>query len=207
MSRRDPAAPILVFTFHGIGPIPDAIEPAERRYWCPEKVFKELLDEVIPASQELGVSIRLTFDDGNDSDVRVALPALVKRGLEGQFFVCAGRIGESGYVGEQALLDLDSAGMMIGSHGWGHVDWRRADEPTLRRELKDSPKRLSDLLGRSVDEVAIPFGSYDRRVLHRLKDCNVGVVYTCDDGLANDRTWLRPRAGWTVGVGPPNCAH
>lgn len=183
----------LVLLFHGVGHVPAHVGAEERPFWCTEPTFTALLDEVRPASQRAGIPIQLTFDDGNDTDALVALPALVARGLTADFFVCAGRLGEQGYLDEDQIRELRDAGMRIGSHGWGHVDWRRADDATMDRELRGARKRLSEVVGHDVDEVAIPFGSYDRRVVGMLRRTGVRTVYTVNRGWAGGADWMVPR--------------
>ena len=188
----------LVLNFHGIGAAPAGVPTDEVAYWCPEDRFLSLLDEVRPLSASTGLPLAITFDDGNLSDATIALPALAARGLKASFFVCAGRIGQPGYLDRPALRDLLSAGMAIGSHGWHHVDWRRADEPTLERETKGALDEIAAVIGQVVDEVGVPFGSYDRRVLARLRSSGVRTVYTSDGGRAPLSAWLVPRLSYAT---------
>jgi len=177
--------------FHGTGPAPDRISSAEQNYWCEEDYFTSILDSIGQLSHQ--IPIEITFDDGNISDAVIALPALVKRGLTASFFVCAGRIGLSGYLDDSAMKDIVSAGMEIGSHGWEHVDWRRVDDKTLDLEIDEASKRIADIVGCAIDKVSIPFGSYDRRVLRRLRRSEIKMVFTSDGGCAPLAGWLLPR--------------
>jgi len=187
----------LVLNLHGIGAAPAGVPAAELRYWCSVPRFLALLDAVRPIAAESRLPIEITFDDGNLSDATIALPALVARGLRASFFVCAGRIGQPGYLDAAALRDLLDAGMAVGSHGWAHQDWRRCDDAALQRETKGALDAIADVVGRCVDTVGVPFGSYDRRVLARLRRCGVRTVYTSDGGLASGGAWLVPRHSWT----------
>lgn len=188
----------LILNFHGLGPVPVWVGSAERKYWCDVDCFKSILESISDLSQQ--VSIEMTFDDGNVSDAVVALPALVGRGLNACFFVCAGRIGQSGYLDKFAIRDVVSAGLEIGSHGWEHVDWRRVDDKTLDIEVDDARRKIADVVGRDVAKVAIPFGSYDRRVLQRLRrsESEIKAVFTTDGGLAPCRGWWLPREPYKV---------
>jgi peptidoglycan/xylan/chitin deacetylase (PgdA/CDA1 family) len=187
----------LVLNLHGIGTAPAGVPAAELRYWCSAPRFETLLDAVAPLAAESGLPIEITFDDGNLSDATIALPALVARGLRATFFVCAGRIGQPGYLDAAALRELRDAGMAVGSHGWAHRDWRRCDDAALQRETHGALGVLADCIGRTVDKVGVPFGSYDRRVLTQLRRCSVRAVYTSDGGRASEGAWLVPRHSWT----------
>src|SRR4051812_12558676 len=70
------SAPFFNLCFHGIGVAERVLEPSEDTYWVSLRRFEEILDVVVrhPATQ-------LTFDDGNRTDVTIALPALRERGL------------------------------------------------------------------------------------------------------------------------------
>jgi peptidoglycan/xylan/chitin deacetylase (PgdA/CDA1 family) len=181
----------LILHFHGLGPMPDWIGPQERDYWCDEHRFTTILDTIRDLSQL--VPIEITFDDGNISDALIALPALRHRGQTATFFICAGRIGQPGYLDAAAMNDLVSAGMEIGSHGWGHVDWRRVDDAVLDLEINASRDKIANVIGCPIDKTAIPFGSYDRRVLRRLRRSDIRTVFTSDGGRAPLSGWMLPR--------------
>ena len=104
--------------FHGIGTPGREIEPGEARYWIAADAFLGMLD-VLAACP----AVRISFDDGNASDVEVALEALRKRRLTASFFVLAGRLGSAGSLDAEALRELDRAGMTVGTHGMDHRPW------------------------------------------------------------------------------------
>jgi peptidoglycan/xylan/chitin deacetylase (PgdA/CDA1 family) len=173
---------------HGIGRPARQLDPGENERWVTVEQFERVLDAV-----EDRVDVHLTFDDGNESDVEVALPRLVERGLSAEFFPLAGRLGQRGYLDRGGLRELARAGMEIGSHGWEPRDWRRLDDRHARRELTDAPKLLGDLCGKPVRRYSLPFGAYDRRVLARLKQAGATRVYTSDGGAAEGDGWLQAR--------------
>jgi peptidoglycan/xylan/chitin deacetylase (PgdA/CDA1 family) len=185
----------LVLNIHGIGPQPNHVQPDEAHYWCEDlRVFDRILDMIPDVSARSGTPIEITFDDGNASDFTYALPALTRRGMVASFFVCAGRIGQASYLDKKAMTEMVAAGMMIGSHGWNHIDWRNADRQTLAKETGDAKRTIEDTIGKRVDSVAIPFGSYDRRVIDSLKIFS--TVYTSDGGLAPPLSRFVPRVSY-----------
>lgn len=183
----------LILTFHGIGKPPREPSPAESHYWWDENAFCFILDQLttveLPGSRE----IRITFDDGHASDVEIALPELLSRNLKATFFICAGRVGIPGYLDAKGINRLLEAGMEVGSHGMNHVDWRQASDDDLSVEISHARKILEAVSGRPVTKASIPFGSYDHRVLERLRSEGLKSVYSSDGGLANSRNWLKPR--------------
>jgi len=179
---------VLNLCFHGIGTPQRPLEPQEDRFWIEPEAFEEMLAVI-----EGDHGVRITFDDGNASDVEVALPALQRRGLSASFFVIAGRCGETGSLASSDLRELAASGMTVGSHGLRHVPWRSLDDAELREELVDAPAVIADAAGQKVTEASCPFGSYDRRVLAALRRYGFSRVYTVDEGGANGSAWLQPR--------------
>lgn len=182
----------LVIIFHGIGSKPHWAGDDEVPYWCQESRFLSLLDAIPDVSAQAGLPIEITFDDGNASDIEIAAPALQRRGLKATFFVCAGRIGRPGYLDASQLRSLAQGGMTIGSHGWDHVDWRGLhSRDDLHREVFGARELIENVVAVGpVISVAIPFGSYDRRVREVVGQA-FSEIHTSDGGLA-------PRAGDTV---------
>jgi peptidoglycan/xylan/chitin deacetylase (PgdA/CDA1 family) len=70
----------------------------------------------------------------------------------------------------------------------------------LDRELRVARDRLSGILRTKVDEAAVPFGSYDRRVIRALKSHGYRLAYTSDRGRAPNG-WIVPRETWVSGWG------
>ncbi len=174
--------------FHGIGAPGRELEPGEDAYWVSEDRFRRILDEVAtwPA-------VRLSFDDGNASDLAIGLPALVERGLRADFFVVAGRLGQPGSLDDDGVRQLRSHGMGIGTHGMWHRSWRGMGDGERHEELVSARQRLADVAGTPVDAAACPRGQYDRRVLGDLRRHGYARVYTSDRRPANGGAWLQPR--------------
>jgi peptidoglycan/xylan/chitin deacetylase (PgdA/CDA1 family) len=184
-------------TFHGIGAHERRLDHGEGDVWLSRERFESVLDAVAGRDD-----VRITFDDGNASDLELALPALRRRGLTGTFFVVAGRLGAPGFVDADGVRELADAGMAIGCHGMNHRPWRKLDDAALDEELVEARARLERIVGRPVTAAACPFGSYDRRVLRALRRSGYRTVYTSDGGTATPRGWLQPRTTVRPDHGP-----
>jgi peptidoglycan/xylan/chitin deacetylase (PgdA/CDA1 family) len=184
-------------TFHGVGEPPRPVEEGETDVWVSHDGFLSLLDSVAGRDD-----VRITFDDGNASDLDHALPALRERGLCATFFVVAGRLGEPTFLDESGVRELAAAGMGIGCHGMRHRPWRGLDDHALREELVQAKAMLEKVIERPLTEAACPFGSYDRRVLRTLRNCGYGRVYTSDRGTTKPGGFLQARNSVGTGDGP-----
>ena len=138
-------------TFHGIGEPPRALDPGEENVWVAHDRFLALLDSVAGRGD-----VRITFDDGNASDVEQALPALVDRDLDATFFVVAGRLGEPTFLDAGGVRELAAAGMGIGCHGMRHRPWRGLGETELREEHVEAKAMLEEVVERPVTAGGVP---------------------------------------------------
>lgn len=174
--------------FHGVGTPLRELDSGEEIYWVGTDPFLHLLDELTtwPA-------VRITFDDGNASDLEIALPALAERRLRADFFPLAGRLGEPGSLGEDGIRELRRHGMRVGTHGMWHRPWRRMDPDTRHEELVEARRRLAEVAQTSIDVAACPFGQYDRTALAALRRLGYTRVFTSDRRGARADAWLQPR--------------
>lgn len=105
-----------------------------------------------------GRRVLITFDDGDRSNVEVALAMLAERGLVAEFFVTADFVGTPGMLKPADLRTLTGAGMGLQSHGVSHRFLADLDAGEMIDELADSKARLEALGGRPVTALALPGG-------------------------------------------------
>jgi peptidoglycan/xylan/chitin deacetylase (PgdA/CDA1 family) len=179
---------LINLAFHGVGAPERELEPDEEQYWVDADLFGELLNTALELPEA-----RLTFDDGNASDLSIALPMLLDRSLTAAFFVIAGRLGQPGSLGADDVRALAEAGMTIGTHGMQHRPWRSLDDEGYRNELDEARDLLEAAAGARVDEAACPYGAYDRKALRALKQREFGRVYSVDRRPARPHAWFQPR--------------
>lgn len=177
----------LTVTFHGLGEPGRAVDADEAQYW----LAPDVLAQTIRLAGRYAFEI--TFDDGNLSDHRIALPMLADAGLSAAFFVLAGRLGQPGSLGGAEIREMAGAGMTIGSHGYDHVPWTRADDSQMRRELQDARSKIEDCLGMAVDTISAPFGDCDARVLRLIAEAGYRHLFTSSNTLCARLAWLQPR--------------
>jgi len=189
---------LITLNFHGLGEPHERVPQDEHRYWLPVDWFEQLLDRIMRDHDP--ARFAFTFDDGNRSDL-LAAQLLAERGLMGRFFLLVGRFDDPQYCSREDACQLVAQGMIVGLHGRHHLNWRRLDDATLTDETVTARAELAQALGAPVTEVAIPFGSYDRRVFAWLKSQGYDRIHTSDGGTCTsaasvwDRNTLHSEMG------------
>jgi peptidoglycan/xylan/chitin deacetylase (PgdA/CDA1 family) len=115
----------------------------------------------------------ITFDDGYAETLDVALPVLKARSLPAIVFVVSGLIGGRAtwnadpqrLLSRAGLLELDAAGVFIGSHSRTHPRLSTLGNDAIDEEVRGSRQELEDLLGREVRFLAYPHHDRDERVV------------------------------------------
>ncbi|MFZ0418144.1 MAG: polysaccharide deacetylase family protein [Candidatus Sulfotelmatobacter sp.] len=164
-------------------------EPGYVRYVLTEQSFREqmnwLLQEGIrglSVSQALTENssrgIVITFDDGCESDLRVAAPLLKKAGFDATFYVTLGFLGQPGYLEPQQVRELAEAGFEVGCHSMTHAYLDDLDEAGLQREIADAKAQLENILGRTVAHFSCPGGRWTAQVARIAQQAGYRSVAT-----------------------------
>ncbi|HTY54080.1 MAG TPA: polysaccharide deacetylase family protein [Candidatus Binataceae bacterium] len=187
--------PILMYHSIGSGDRDEVPQPWSRFHSVPYRSFLAQLDTLvghgyqsIPLAKlnqavEITKPIAITFDDGHSSDL-IAAEALHDRGLRAIFFITWSNLDRRDFLKPSEVRDLDRIGFDIGSHGLTHVPLTDESPADLRRQLVESKDRLEHLLGKSVDDFAIPFGRYNKLVVETAIGAGYQRIMTSDFGCA-----------------------
>jgi peptidoglycan/xylan/chitin deacetylase (PgdA/CDA1 family) len=126
-----------------------------------------------PPNRGEGRRFAITFDDGYEETLRLALPVLEARSLPATVFVVSSLIGGKAIWNKQPqalltrtqLLDLHSSGIFIGSHGRTHRRLSTLEPQAIHDEVHGSREELEHLLGAPVRFLAYPHHDFDARVV------------------------------------------
>ena len=179
--RRGEGGAVLMF--HDV--YPDGETPREPGIAISAKNFATLLDalpeqgSVVPLrdygdvlNMEEG-SAAVTFDDMYRSAYLHAVPALRARRIPYTVFVATGLVGQSGYITEQDLADLETDPLCaLGAHSVTHQMFRSCPE-TLRKEAEESAQRLGAGL------FAYPYGSVWACSRRNRRDIEESGLFSC----------------------------
>lgn len=111
--------------------------------------------------------IVISFDNGHESQHRLALPILKKYGLRAVFFITTDYIEQDNYMTVAQLRDLQQQGMEIGSHGVSHQSLDDVPNIEIEHELTESQKILSRLLKKKIVSFSMPNGKVHAEMKHR----------------------------------------
>lgn len=121
-------------------------------------------------------SVCITFDDGCETDLIAAAPALREFGFNATFYLTAGFLGAPGYLNADQLRELDAQGFQIGCHSMTHPYLSDLTEPELKREIADAKVQIEKILGHSVDHFSCPGGRYDEHTLRMARQAGFVTV-------------------------------
>src|ERR1700704_947258 len=131
-------------------------------------------------------SAHITFDDGEQSQLHSALPLLSENRISATYFVTPGLIGTAAkFLGWDELKQLQSAGQSIQSHGWSHKFLTFCSNEELIHELRTSKEMLEDKLEASVQEISVPGGRWNNKVIAACASAGYKRVYVSEPWVAN----------------------
>lgn len=89
---------------------------------------------------------------------------------------------------------IAQGGHCIGSHGTGHPDFRRLDSSSLERQVVQTNHTIHQAVGKPIDLIAPPAGSYDSRLVKIAHRHHVYTILWTVDTI----DWRRPPASQIV---------
>lgn len=122
--------------------------------------------------------VAITFDDGSESDLLAAAPALKEKGFNATFYIVTGSLGRPGYLKPSQLRELSDAGFEIGSHSVTHSRLTGLPPERLRMELIESKKNLEEVVSRPVDHFSCPYGRWSADVARMAREAGYRSVAT-----------------------------
>ena len=153
-------------------------------YCVPVSRFREQM-RMLSDENQAGATAQVTFDDGERSEKEIAGAVLAEFGIKATYFITPGLIGTAHkFLGWDELKDLQAAGHSVQSHGWSHKFLTTCSESELHDELKMSKHAIEDRLGAGVEEISIPGGRWNTRVLRACADAGYRNVYVSEPWMA-----------------------
>ncbi|HZE24440.1 MAG TPA: polysaccharide deacetylase family protein [Blattabacteriaceae bacterium] len=165
----------MVLAYHEVMP------ESNYAYCVTAASFAEQLRLLDSLKKTKSLGVKITFDDGEQSQLHNGLPLLAEHGFNATYFVTPGLIGTAAkFLGWEQLNALQAAGHSVQSHGWSHKFLTFCSEAELAHELRASKQSLEDNLGNVVEEISVPGGRWNRRVIKACAAAGYRRVYVSD---------------------------
>lgn len=108
-------------------------------------------------------------DDGKKEVLTVLKPLLDSYGIKFTLAIITGRVGSSGYLTDDDILELYNDGIDIVSHTKTHPNLRTLSDEELDVELGESKSYLENL-GIPQKHLMYPYGTVNDRVIRKTKE-------------------------------------
>jgi len=162
-----PGVPILAY--HQVSPADDiysvtAAQFEEQMHYLREQGYTaislaELLDSYEGRAVLPDKPIIITFDDGYEDNLLIALPIMEKYKMRCTIFIVSSLVGTPEYLSWQQIADLQAAHTEIGSHTMSHIALGDSSPEQQQREVSASKAMLEQYVG-PVKFFAYPYGSF-----------------------------------------------
>ena len=140
--------------------------------------------------------IALTFDDGYQDNLTVALPLLEKYQLPMTIFITAGFVGREGYLSPAEVREISQHPLVtVGAHGLWHRHFNRLSESEARFELTESRRLLGEMTGKPVDLLAWPYGECNSELEQLSEECGYRASWSVWKGTNSTHSLWRVPLG------------
>jgi peptidoglycan/xylan/chitin deacetylase (PgdA/CDA1 family) len=164
---------------------------AQMRYLKLRKLRGVSVQELLRAT-DLGAArglVGLTFDDGYEDFLHIAIPVLERFGFSATLFVLGGMPRENNWdyfpaprpqmklLGAAGIREVAARGMEVGSHGMSHLRLAGLEPELLKHEVINSRRVLGEVLGEEVAGFCYPYGTVDRAAIRAVRGAR--YAYAC----------------------------
>lgn len=131
-------------------------------------------------------AVVITFDDGLRNFYTQAMPILQAYQFPATMFVVSSFPGNSiivpsdrKFMSWSEIREVESSGIMIGSHTVSHPKLRNLKPRDVERELKDSKQAIENQLGRTINAFSYPYAFPEQDVVFqgRLREYVIAAGY------------------------------
>lgn len=114
--------------------------------------------------------IIITFDDGYLDNYTNVFPILQKYAMKASFYIITGMVGLEERLTISQIREMEAAGMDFGSHTVTHRFLEELPSQEAKIELTRSKDHLEQILGKTIDLISYPGGSYNPETLKIAKE-------------------------------------
>ena len=126
--------------------------------------------------------VLITFDDGYEDNYTNAFPILKGYGIRATIFVIPAFVGKKNYLNWDQVKEMSENGINMQSHTLNHYKLEELPDDEIRSELLNSKLVLEEHLGKEVNFMAYPTGTYNLHIAGIAKDVGYKGAYTIKYG-------------------------
>lgn len=127
-----------------------------------EQGFTTLFLSEISNASNVSKPVIITFDDGYKDVYEFAYPIMKELNIKSNIYIITGWLDGKTYMSPEMVKELSNSGLVeIGSHTVNHVVLASKSYEEQERQLKESKEFLEDLIGKEINTIAYPYGSYN----------------------------------------------
>ncbi|HEX8931529.1 MAG TPA: polysaccharide deacetylase family protein, partial [Patescibacteria group bacterium] len=116
-------------------------------------------------------SIVVTVDDGYDDAYNYAFPIAKKYNVTLDLMIPSGLINNPGYMNWSQLKEMAGNSLIhVYNHTWSHAALGIADRTKIEFEVSTSQSQLQSELGKSINILTYPYGSFSPLAISILKE-------------------------------------
>tara|TARA_B100000579_G_C22743764_1_gene810419 strand:+ start:262 stop:972 length:711 start_codon:yes stop_codon:yes gene_type:complete len=123
--------------------------------------YVELLTEI---KRKISCNHEISIDDGFQSSYN-AIKFAHKLGFKTSLFIITDNISRNGFLSKEEIKELSDMGCLIGSHTKTHTDLTTISLENVEYELMESQNILSNITGKKIEYLSIPYGNYNQNVI------------------------------------------
>lgn len=211
-------APVIMY--HHIKPLIDAQREHQENLSVDPLYFEQHINYLIEkgydfmSAEELAQDLKnninlpekpiiITMDDGYDDIYKYAYPIIKKYNVKTSLMIPTGLLEIKGYLTWDNLKEMVDFGPVFAyNHTWSHFPLITGDKEKYEMEIVTAKNQLEQVLGRTVNIFAYPYGSYNKVILETLRNNGFLAAFTTNQSFYQCRNSLYELNRVRVGNAP-----
>ncbi|MBP2628122.1 MAG: polysaccharide deacetylase [Firmicutes bacterium] len=132
--------------------------------------------------------ILITFDDGYIDNFENAYPILKQHGMIATFFIITDKLWIGDRLNPERIVEMAQGGMSFGSHTVSHKRLGELATAEINDELAISKAVLESILGKTVNAISYPQGSYNENVIATAQKLGYVTGFTVREGVCSNNS-------------------
>ena len=134
------------------------------------------------------INISITIDDGYKDTIN-AVDVLTKKNIPFTLYISPGNLDKTDYLSSKDVKDISLLNeCIIGTHGYSHRKLSTLDKIQQKAELQKSKIVLGDLIGKDVNTLSYPHGSFNQQTISIAKELGYVSAASSIKGFNNIKT-------------------